>query len=184
MSNSLQDQLLKSGLIDKNKVNKAKSASYKQQKQQKRGKKKGQQVAVESESRQLANQALADKAARDRALNQQATEAAEQRAVRAQIAQLIRQHALSTDGGEIAYHFSANGKVERLFVTAEQQTQLAKGRLAVVYHNKVYALVPAAVAEKIRLRDEASVIVCNDAGQDGEGDDPYADYPVPDDLQW
>jgi hypothetical protein len=47
-----------------------------------------------------------------------------------------------------------------------------------------YEVIPSIVAEKIRLRDE-SCIVSNAVRQlDNEGDDPYADYKVPDDLMW
>jgi uncharacterized protein len=49
-----------------------------------------------------------------------------------------------------------------------------------------YELVPTAVAQKIRSRDPATVIVCNDADTQSQpdADDPYAAYKIPDDLDW
>ena len=43
--------------------------------------------------------------------------------------------------------------------------------------------MPTTVAEKIRQRDEAAVVLLNDRNVQDE-DDPYADYPIPDDLMW
>jgi len=41
------------------------------------------------------------------------------------------------------------------------------------------------VAEKIRQRDQESFIyIAENASQEVEEDDPYADYQIPDDLMW
>ena len=41
------------------------------------------------------------------------------------------------------------------------------------------------VAEKIRQRDDAPILVLNERGaQDVDEDDPYKDFPIPDDLMW
>ena len=51
---------------------------------------------------------------------------------------------------------------------------------------EAYELVPLATAEKIAQRDPSRVIVRNapSAPQIDPASDPYADYPVPDDLTW
>ena len=48
-----------------------------------------------------------------------------------------------------------------------------------------YAIIPASVADKIAQRD-ASSIVLNSAlsAEEQDEDDPYADFKVPDDLMW
>jgi len=63
--------------------------------------------------------------------------------------------------------------------------QITQGQLAIVRLGKQYEIVSAEVAAKIKLRDEASLIVFYEAISLGDNrEDPYADYQVPDDLTW
>jgi len=63
--------------------------------------------------------------------------------------------------------------------------QIISGRLAIVKFGQYYEVVSAEVAEKIKSRLAASVIVLNDSAPVAENkDDPYAGYEVPDDLMW
>lgn len=183
MANSLRDQLLKQGLVDEKKLKQINSSERKKQKQQRHSK-----DTRPDEARLLAQQALAEKAERDRELNRQQREMAERKAIAAQIAQLIQLNRIPRDKGEIAFNFVDDKKVKRLHVTADVRDQLSSGLLAIVALNGRYEVVPAAVAEKIRQRDETTIIVCNDRRQpeteQEDTDDPYADYKVPDDLMW
>lgn len=178
MSNSLQNQLLKMGLVDEKKVNQVKKEKHKQAKQQ------GKKAQAVDEAARLAQQAAAQKAERDRELNRQRKEEAERRALAAQVRQLIEVNRLPKGDGEIAYNFSDGSMVKRLYVTEQVQRQLGLGRLAIVRLDEEYELVPTAVAEKIRQRDEGCVILCNEPEQHSDEDDPYADYQIPDDLMW
>ncbi len=179
MSNSLHDQLFKAGLVDDKQAKKAQKDMRKRVKQQRKSK------AVDP-GRQEAQQALAQSAGRDRALNRQRNAEVERKAIMAQIRQLIETNRQSREDAEVAYQFADNGKIKRIFVTAPQLKQISQGRLAIVWLGERYELVPAPVAEKIRTRDEGSVILCNEAQEPKEGDvdDPYADYQIPDDLMW
>ncbi len=49
-----------------------------------------------------------------------------------------------------------------------------------------YELVPAEIADKIAARRPAAVAfrATAEAGNSTDGDDPYAEYQVPDDLTW
>ena len=48
-----------------------------------------------------------------------------------------------------------------------------------------YELVPTVVAEKIRQREESAVLLLNERGNNAvDEDDPYKDFPIPDDLMW
>lgn len=126
----------------------------------------------------------AEKAARDRELNRQKQEAAARKAAIAQIKQLIETHRLPKGDGDAAFNFVDNGKVKRLYVNAVVQRQLAAGSAQIVRLHGQYDIVPAAVAEKIRLRDPGCVIA-REAPQSEAGEaDPYAKYQVPDDLMW
>ena len=181
MANSLHEQLLKAGLVDAKKLKQTQDAKRKQEKMQRKSK----EVQVD-EAKLAAQQAMAEKAERDRELNRQQKEKAERKAIAAQIEQLIQMNRVSRGDGEVAYNFVDQGKVKRLHVTPALQEKLSEGLLAIVKLKEQYELVPSRVAQKIRERDEACVIVCNDRTQadQAEVDDPYADYKIPDDLMW
>lgn len=179
MASSLQDQLLKAGLIDKNKARDLRKEKQKQAKQQP----KGTQVVDETKLR--VQEAQAEKAARDRELNLQQQEAAERRAIAAQIRQLIENHRIDRSGGNVHYQFVDGKKIKQLYITSAQQDALAWGQIAIVRLGEGYELVPKVVANKISQRDAAVVLVLNvPADNSDEGEDPYADYQIPDDLMW
>ncbi len=180
MGSSLFDQLKKTGLVDDKKAHQAKKEKQKQAKQQ-----KGKKAKPLAESKLRAQQALAEKVARDRELNQRRKQAAEQIAIAAQIKQLIQMNRIEDYEGEIGYNFTDGNKVQRIHVTEKLQSQLVRGRLAIVKLGDGYELVPARVAEKIELRDSSCVILCNEVqSHESDEDDPYADFQVPDDLMW
>jgi uncharacterized protein YaiL (DUF2058 family) len=179
MANSLHDQLLKVGLVDKNKLKKARQDQRKKDKQERRSKTK----AVDQKQQQ-AEQALASKVERDRKLNRQRQEKAESKAIFAQIRQLIETNRQPQDDGEIPYNFIDDKKIKKIYVSEETRKQLSSGRLAITKLDSQYEIVPAAIAEKIRIRDEKCVIPLNTSQENNAGDDTYADYRVPDDLVW
>lgn len=179
MANAFQDQLLKAGLVDGKKVKKAKKDKYNKTKQQ------GKKAVVEDESKLLAKKAMAEKAERDRELNRQKKEEADKKAVVAQIRQLITMNAQSKDDGELAYNFSDDGVVKKLYVSEQTQKQIVNGRLTIVKLDQSYELVPTAVADKISQRDDSYLILRNEQQEQIEDeDDLYADYKIPDDLMW
>ncbi|MEW8014526.1 MAG: DUF2058 domain-containing protein [Candidatus Sedimenticola endophacoides] len=181
MGNSLQDQLLGAGLVDQKRVNKAKKA-----KQQKEKAQRHQRHKTPDESARLAGERAAEAARRDRQLNEQRHQAAERKALEARIRQLIETNRLPSEAGDIAYHFSVDGKLRRIHVDAAQQGRLSRGALAVVTLDDAFHLVPADVAEKIAAQAPERVVARNDpaASEDAGDDDPYAEFQVPDDLMW
>lgn len=181
---SLQDQLLKAGLVD---AKKAKQADKAKRKQKKVARKTKEELV--DETKVQAQQARAEKAERDRQLNQKRNEEAEQKAIAAQIKQLIELNRLDKNQGDIAYNFTDNKKIKKIYVSGALQDQLMKGLLAIVKLDVAgtiqYEIVPAVVAEKIALRDENCVVLVNEKSTETlEEDDPYADYQIPDDLMW
>jgi uncharacterized protein YaiL (DUF2058 family) len=173
---SLKDQLLQAGLVSKKQVQQAKKQKHQQ-------KKKGQ-TTEDDQARQRAEQARADKAERDRELNRQRQQAADEKAIIAQIKQLIDTNEIRCDDGEQAYNFTDGSKIKRLYLNDTLIDQLSRGRLAIVKQGEHYKLVPAKIAERIAQRDAAIVLVCHTDQQQADEDDPYADYPIPDDLMW
>lgn len=181
MGNALQEQLLKAGLVDKNQANRAKSAKHKKLKQQ-----RNNNEVVVDEAKQLAEKAIQEKLQRDRELNRQKEEQAQQKAIIAQIKQLIEMNRINKgNGDDLAYNFDDNKQIKRIYVTQDVHDGIAEGKLAIVKFAKQYEIIPAPVADKIKLRDESYIILRNDPSQSSEQeDDFYSDYKIPDDLMW
>jgi len=176
---SLQDQLLKAGLIDEKQANKNKKTRHKQIKQKQKNK-----IETTNEAKLAAQQAQAEKVERDRQLNQQRKAEAEHKAIGAQVRQLVEMNRQPRDDGDITYSFTDGTLVKRIPVTGTQLKQLSNGRLCIIKLDEQYELIPTLVADKIRQRDEATQILSNQSTETPEEDDPYADYQVPDDLMW
>ncbi|MEA3276632.1 MAG: DUF2058 domain-containing protein [Pseudomonadota bacterium] len=178
MGNSLQDQLLKAGLVNEQKAKQTRSAKRKKNKQA------GGKATAGNEDRQRVQQAAAEKATRDRELNRQREEAARRKAEANELRQLIHAHRIPRRDGDVPYSFLDGDSLKRIYVTVEQQGRLAGGKLAVVRQDMGYELVSVEIAEKIRSRDRSLVLVLNRPGEQSAEDDEYADYKVPDDLMW
>lgn len=186
---SLKDQLLKAGLIDQSKAQKAeqdqrKQAHQKTAKAQKQAKKSGEVVV--DEAKVLADKARQEQAERSRELNRQQREQADKKAIQAQIRQLIDMNRIDRKHGDLAYQFADGNKIKKIYLTTKLQDQLAYGVIALVKAGDNYELVPKVVAEKIAQRDAAIILVQNTGSSQpvAEEDDPYAAYQIPDDLMW
>ncbi|MFC1523404.1 DUF2058 domain-containing protein [Thermodesulfobacteriota bacterium] len=179
MGNSLGAQLLKAGLVNKKQINKAKQEQYKKKKKQQRG----QETAV-SESQQRARQAQAAQKEQARKLNRELQLQNEQKEIAAQIGQMIGSSRIKTGDGDLPYNFVDNNKIKKLYITKAIRDQLSKGQLAIVKHQEQYDVVPTEVARKIGQRNQAAVLVLNEPHQTNDQDDPYAEYPNPDDIEW
>lgn len=176
---SLQDQLLKAGIVDKKKAKKIKLAKHSQSKKVPKG-----QSQI-NESKLLAEAALAERVARDKALNQEKKLLADAKAIQAQIIQLIKTNAVDCKQGETSYQFTDNNIIKKIYVTETIQKQLSKGIAAIAKLADSYEVVPAKVAEKIAQRDESIIVLLNDNIEtEIDANDPYADYQIPDDLMW
>ncbi|MBT9498826.1 MAG: DUF2058 domain-containing protein [Azonexus sp.] len=176
---SLQEQFLKAGLVDKNK---AKQVHQEKTKQKKVERRTGTQSV--DEARLAALETQRKNAERARELNAQRDAAAHQKAIVAQIVQMVKQHRQSKGGGDIAYNFTHDNKVKRLYVSAAVQAHLVDGLLAIVCHGGTTELVPKVIADKIAERDPSLVVQVKKASTAIDADDPYADFKVPDDLMW
>jgi uncharacterized protein YaiL (DUF2058 family) len=173
MGNSLQEQLLKAGLVNEQQLKQTKT---KKRKQQRAG------AGPDDAARRQAEQAAAEKKRRDRELNRQREEETKRKAELVALWQLIRDNRIARERADLAYNFTDGSKLKRLYVNAEQQRGLVDGKLAIVRQDDFYQLVPAEIAERAAAYDPALVLVHNKAGSDE--DDAYADYKVPDDLMW
>ena len=176
---SLQEQFLKAGLIDKKKANKANQEKSQQKKVERRT---GTQTV--DEVRLAALETQRKNAERARELNAQRDAAAAQKAIMAQIVQMVQQSRQSTGKGDIAYNFTHDNKIKRIYVSATVQADLVAGRLVIVCQGENTELVPRVIANKIAERDASMVVRVNKTSNEIDADDPYAAYQIPDDLMW
>ena len=180
MGNSLQDQLLKAGMIDKQKAQEANGKRRKKQKLKNKG-----ATPVTESSHDAVRAAQAEKIARDRELNRLKQEEITKKAIAAQVRQLIELNRLPQDEGETPFNFADGKVVKTLYVTDEISSQLGRGWLSIVKFDGGYEVVPAKVADKINERDRTAIITHEQKGEVDDGMvDPYADFKVPDDLIW
>jgi hypothetical protein len=178
---SLQEQLLKSGLVSSAKAKSVKSDKHKQEQLHRKN-----NVVVADEAKELAQKARAEQLAKDIELNQQRQQQEQKKQLLAQVKQLIEQNKQIRDEDGVAYRFNDDNKVKTLYVSEAMRAQLISGKLAIVKLGKSYEVVSADVAKKISERDVNSVLVHNEVVTISveQADDPYAAYAVPDDLMW
>jgi uncharacterized protein YaiL (DUF2058 family) len=181
---SLQEQLLKAGLVDEKKL--ARAEQEKKKRASSARKKHGKKAAKPDPARR---QAQNKKAQRDRELNEKRQREVRRKELAAQAQDLIDRNKQDRSQGEQPYSFVYRKKVKKIHVTGAQKDQLASGQLAiatwVANDGRRFELVPSAVAEKIGERDETFVVDLGPpAATDADENDPYADYQVPDDLIW
>lgn len=177
MGNGLMDQLLKAGVVDKKKANRAK--------QQKRDQaKKGQNKdEAQARAREIERQRK-EKAERDRALNRERQQAQEEKARLAQIQQLIEAHRIDRKDAEIPYHFNHGDRIPSILVTEAMRVQLMRDKLRLVLWKEQYELLPRPAADQIMERDASIVVVPDQREMTEEEAQAYEDFPIPDDLMW
>jgi uncharacterized protein YaiL (DUF2058 family) len=176
---SLQEQFLKAGLVDKNK---AKVVHQDKSRQQKVERRTG--ATAVDEARVAALETQRKNAERARELNAKRDAATTQRAIVAQITQMVQKNRQSKGAADIAYNFTHDNKVDRLYVSAEVQGHLMAGRLVIVRHGAATELVPRVIADKIAERDASLVVRVTKTSAAIDADDPYAAFQIPDDLMW
>lgn len=176
---SLQDQLLKSGLVSKDKATKAKSAKRKQAKINKKHK-----IESIDESKSSAEKVMKHQAEKARHLNQEKNAKADQVAIIAQIKQLIEVNQQNQGKPQVSFNFTDENKIKKLEVSKEIHKHITNGLLAIARYNNQYSLVPKMVAKKIVQRSQAYIVDLNLQVEEILEDDPYADYQIPDDLMW
>lgn len=180
--NPLQEQLLKAGLVNKNKLDQV----VRQQQKARTGKApatgSGDDPAIDTE------RLRAEHAERDRQLEAQRRGEREAAERSAQVRQIIDAHRIKT-GDDSDYRFEHAGLIRSLRVGDPQRPLLARGAVVVVCTGGGYALVPRDTAERLRAIDPA--VICVDhahtatpAPAPGSDDEYYSQFQVPDDLLW
>ena len=180
---SLQDQLLKAGLVSEQQLKENRSKKRKTRKRNK-GKKESSEPSLAAA---YAKRAQQEKTERDRELNRRREEARKRKERKAQLRQLIVPNRRNDDAADVPRHFDYLGKIRKLYVTKRQFEDVNTGRLAIVYHAGRFHLLERAHIDKVMAIDPA--VVAFDAKASGSADDVaegYEDekFQVPDDLIW
>ncbi len=178
---SLQNQLKNMGLATNKQIRKAEKGIHRKEMRVKQGQ------AVD-ENKKAAEQALALKRIRDREHNKKLNQKAHARALQSQIRQLIEMNCQRQEG-EAGFNFTEGKKIRKIYISESNKQQLSSGLLAIVKLAESYELVPAQVARKIIARipdskDQVVLFLFDNLSHENEDDDPYKDFPIPDDLDW
>lgn len=194
MADSLRDQLLKSGLVQKLKAEarpvertpvRAQSLANARPPQKKnpaqQNSPRGPRPPRSQEEIDLARAyALRDRADREQRdqEKQQAEKRAREKSERKQkLATLLNGKSLNRQEADVPRHFPHGDKIRRVYCTAEQLVELNRGALAVAQHLGRYLLVTREVGEQVRgISPEALVLLCDP--------DAPAEDDIPADLIW
>jgi uncharacterized protein YaiL (DUF2058 family) len=169
---TLQEQMLKAGLVNEKKLKKAKKGAKKSRVQSREAK-------AAAEENRIAQQN------RDKEINKEREKQRLAKELKAQVKQLIQMNRIDTSRGEIKYNFTDGTIIKSLYVEELTRTQLLKGILSVARFEEGYAIIPTIVAEKIATRDAESIVETIKPEEEVvDEDDPYKDFVVPDDLMW
>ncbi|MBC1184261.1 MULTISPECIES: DUF2058 domain-containing protein [Kluyvera] len=175
---TLQEQMLKAGLVSSKKVAKVQRTAKKSRVQAR----EAREAVEENKKAQLE---------RDKLLSEQQKQAVLSKEYKAQVKQLIEMNRVMPGRGDISFNFTDGSIIKKITVDKLTQTQLINGRLAIARlatqsnGESEYAIIPAVVAEKIAQRDASSIVLHSALSQEVQDeDDPYADFKIPDDLMW
>ena len=179
MSESLRDQLLKSGIARQLKPDPRPKPNRHDrrppQQQQQPPKRERSEIDL---AKAYAIRDSSERAERERAQREAEQRAREKKERRNKLATLLNGKALNKADADIPRHFPHANKIRRIYVSAEQLPQLNGGELGVVQLGGRYLLVTAEIARSAREIDaEALVLLCDPHESGGEDD-------VPADLVW
>lgn len=190
MSESLRDQLLKSGLVKKTTApatpargkpaqgTKQPSHAPQRASTHKKPHAPAQNSAREPDLAQLyALRARQEKQERDNAQRQTEQAAKEKRERKQKLAQLLAGKGLNAAEAEMPRHFPHGNKIRRIYCTPAQLAELNRGELAVVQLAGRYLLVAREIAMQAQAIDEQSLVLLCDPNAPAEDD-------VPSDLVW
>ena len=183
MAGSLKDQLLKAGIASRKQ---AKEAELEQRRKRKQGQKGPSKEELDRAA--AIEAARLEKLEKDRQLNERRKREQAERALRAEIRQMADQHAIQPPrDADLRYNFVWKNRIQSLWIDEPLRRQLVVGTVSVVVLGDEFVLVPAAIAERIGQRNPGAVVQRGRepaAKSDDKQDDPYADFPVPEDLYW
>jgi len=124
MSNSLQDQLLKAGLISREQLHDSRQRS-------KRKRKSGMAKTAPEAKASAADKRRQEQLKRDRKLNAERERQRRDQELRLRIRELVLANSLNVADADQLYNVVRGGRIRRVYVTGEQRRKLSDGQLAV-----------------------------------------------------
>jgi len=176
MANPFQEQFLKAGLANKKQVNQAKLEQHKKRKERRRNR-------TADPADQAAELALQHRKEQSRQSNARRDRVAREKETAAQIKQLVASNRVDPGKGDIAFHFADTNKIKKISLPKAIVDQLSNGSLGIVKVEEKYEIVPAETAGRIRDRRPEALLVLNER-REMAANDPYAEFPIPDDYEW
>ncbi|MBS0590587.1 MAG: DUF2058 family protein [Proteobacteria bacterium] len=189
MSESLRDQLLKSGLVKKIKTqappahDKSGHGTRPPKPPQAAASAKGKPTPMHGSAREpdlahlYALRARQEKQERDAVQREAEQVAKEKRERKQKLTQLLAGKALNAADADVPRHFPHGNKIRRIYCTPTQLAELNRGELAVVQLAGRYLLVVRDIAVQAQAIDEQTLVLLCDPSAPTEDD-------VPADLVW
>jgi len=158
---SLSEQLLKAGLVTEEQIKTA-HAKPKPKKARSQTSKKQKTPPASSDLAQFYNERRKLEREEQQAALKHKQEIARLKKERNQKTnKLIADNLLNDDSAEIRYNFVVGSTIKYLFVTEQQQQDLATGKLAITFMGSKRSLIPIEIAEKIRKINPDKIIICS-----------------------
>jgi len=157
MGLSLQEQLLKAGVVDEKQV---KKAEHEKRMQKKKKKKNG--AHSEDSAKIRLQQQQSEQAKHHQKLNAQRNQQQQRKADQAAAKQMIKSNHFPLEEGDVVYRYVADGRIKQIFVNQEVADNLSAGRLGLAKGDNGVVLIPAETVLKVMQRDEDSVLLYND----------------------
>jgi len=176
---SIRDQLLKAGLVTEEQVKQAEAKPKVDKKSKppashsKQGKNaKASRSKSQNKKRELTDlerfyqeRESTDKAEKAEQEKQRKEAARIRKEKRVKIGALIKSNMVNDESAEHRYNFVVGSSVKYLFVTEDQQEQLAKGELAIVFLGEKRCLIPTEIGKQIKdIEQSRLVIFCEPEG--------------------
>jgi len=178
MANSLQDQLLKAGLVSRNQLQDSRQQAKRKRKRS-GGKPAPEPVVSAADKRRIEQQK------KDKRLNAEREKQRKNQELRLRIRELVLSSSLNVATAELCYNLVRDGRIRRVYVTEQQRQQLSNGQLAVTIAKGRNHIVALDVVEKIRaLMPGYFVYLSTEVATVEETEGDYAQFKIPDDLMW
>jgi len=169
----MREQLLKAGFTE----TKAKKNNRPKQSTNKATTKSANKLASKQTHPNAAKSSQQHKGAQDQAA------IAERKRIKAQIKAIIDADKLDEIKGDFSHSYVVGKRIKQLFVNEATRKQLVNGELVITRLNGATFIVPLTTGDKIKQLNPDWVVIKPAESSDDESGD-YADYQVPDDLQW
>jgi len=160
MGLSIQEQLLKAGLVDKKQI---KKADHERRVKDKKKRKIGD--SFEDRDKLRLQQEQEERSRLDQKLNAERNQQVQIKADLAAAQQLIAANRLPLEEGDVVYHYVFAGQIKRISVKSDIADKLAEGRMGLARVNNDLVLLSADTVKKVIQRDENAILAYNDPDQ-------------------